>query len=73
MVRKRQDLLKQAERVGRESGLGEKLTKYREQRRAYEGAIRGTEQKGPSLPVKREAGGSPRGGAKGFVGDGLFR
>jgi len=72
-VRKRQDLLKEAERVGRQSGLGEKLTKYREQRRAYEGAIHGNERKGPSLPMQREADASPRGGAKGSVGDGLFR
>jgi hypothetical protein len=75
MKRRQTDLLKQAERLGRESGLDTRLSRYREQRKIYEGTVRGKDKRGASLPAENEtAGAGPvrRRGPKGFAGDGLY-
>jgi t-SNARE complex subunit (syntaxin) len=70
MEKKHADLLKQVERVGK-TGLGKKLDNYREQRKAYEGAVHGKNQQGATLPAQRESGAGParRRAAGSFVGD----
>lgn len=77
MAKRREvDVLKQAERLGRESGLDQKLARYRERRRTYQETFRTPEKHTPGLPLQRpgakDAPARDRRRAKGSVGDGLF-
>jgi hypothetical protein len=73
METREDELLKQAERLGRESGLEEKLERYRDRRRAYEETVRGpaTAPSLPATPRDREVAASRR-ESRGSTGDGLF-
>lgn len=54
MDKKERKLFKEIERLrGEDSGLGEKLERYRESRGQYERLVKGREESGPSIPLQR--------------------
>jgi hypothetical protein len=73
MSTKRRDdeLAKQVDRIRRETGLEEKLERYRDRRRAYDSTVRGPAP-APSVPPAQRESRVLRQGSRNFSGDALF-